>query len=43
MLDKDNEGYGLDKYNPKMEDPQATNASKTCILDDLEKIKKVIF
>jgi len=40
-LEEDNEGFGLDLYNSKIEDPQATNALRSYIVEDLKKIQKV--
>lgn len=39
MLDQDNDGYGLNMYNEKVEDPNATNALNTTIYFDLEDLK----
>lgn len=41
-MEEENEGFGLDMYNPNVEDPQATNALRTYIGEDLKKIQKVI-
>ncbi len=35
MLDDENDGFGLNKYNEKIEDPQSTNAINTSINEDL--------
>ena len=35
MLDEDNDGFGLNKYNEKIEDPQSTNAINTSINESL--------
>ena len=41
MLDEDNEGFGLDMYNIKIDDPQATNASKASVIEEFTQLKKV--
>lgn len=35
MLEEDNEGFGLNSYNTKCDDPAATNALNTSIQPDL--------
>jgi nucleolar complex protein 3 len=35
MIDSDNDGFGLNSYNDKIEDPQATNAVNTSIYHEL--------
>ncbi|KRX10398.1 hypothetical protein PPERSA_10497 [Pseudocohnilembus persalinus] len=40
MLDEENYGFGLDMYNDKQEDPQATNAINTTIHQELINISK---
>ena len=40
MLDEDNEGFGLDMYNIKIDDPQATNASTNVTRIDREVLRK---
>ena len=41
MIEEENEGFGLDMYNPKSDDSQACNALRSCIIKDMEKITKV--
>ncbi|EGR28749.1 hypothetical protein IMG5_169460 [Ichthyophthirius multifiliis] len=38
MLDDENDGFGLNRYNEKIEDPQTTNAINTSINEDISKI-----
>lgn len=40
-MDEDNEVFGLDMYNEKIEEPQATNAIRACVLNDFKEIEKV--
>jgi len=40
LFEEENEGYGLDMYNSKIEDPQATNALRTYIVKDFKVIQK---
>lgn len=35
MLDQDNDGFGLNRYNEKIEDPQSTNAINTSIYEEI--------
>lgn len=41
MIDSDNDGFGLNMYNQKIEDPQATNAVNTSIYSELLIIQKL--
>lgn len=35
MLDTDNDGFGLNRYNVRIEDPQSTNAINTSIFEEI--------
>ncbi|KAL4456085.1 hypothetical protein ABPG74_014046 [Tetrahymena malaccensis] len=39
MLDSDNDGFGLNRYNERIEDPQSTNAINTSIHEELTKVQ----
>ena len=39
MFEKDNEGFGLNSFNPMCEDPQCSNAINTEIVIYLKQIK----
>ncbi len=41
MLEKDNEGLGLNSYNPKLDDPQVTNAINSNIYEELQYVVNV--
>lgn len=39
MIEEENEGYGLNSYNEKCEDPSSTNALNSSIYSELNTIK----
>ena len=41
MLDADNDGLGVNRYNVTAEDPASTNAINTSIYVPLQKLKEV--
>lgn len=41
MFEEDNEGFGINSYNPAVEDPQASNSINTSLLDILAEVRKV--
>jgi len=42
-LDPDNEGFGLDMFTENIDDPQATNALNTNIIEEIDNLLKVFF
>lgn len=41
LLDSDNEGLGLNMFNENIDDPQATNALNTNIINEMDQIFQV--
>lgn len=41
MVEEDNEGFGLNAYSTRIEDPSSTNALNSSIHEELEELKKV--
>lgn len=41
MFEEDNEGYGLNSFNPAVEDPQASNSLNTSLVEVLQEIRKL--
>lgn len=41
MFEEDNEGYGLNSFNPAVEDPQASNSLNTSLVEVLHDIRKL--
>ena len=41
MLEEDNEGFGMNSYNVKCDDPSCTNALNSSIFEELKEIKNV--
>jgi len=41
MFEEDNEGYGLNSFNPAVEDPQASNSLNTSLVEVLQQIRKL--
>lgn len=39
MLDPDNEGFGLDMYNQKVQDPLLTNSINSPITEELSQLE----
>ena len=40
MFEEDNEGFGINSFNPHIADPQSTNAIYTSVIDYLNALKK---
>ncbi len=41
LLDEENETFGINIYNEKIEDPQATNALNSSIINEMKTIIQV--
>jgi len=41
MLEEDNEGFGINSYNVKCDDPSCTNALNSSIYEEVKVIKNV--
>jgi len=41
MLEEDNEGFGINSYNVKCDDPSCTNALNSSIYEEVKEIKNV--
>lgn len=41
LLDEENEAFGINVYNEKIEDPQATNALNASIINEMKSLLQV--